>query len=341
LITPQDVTPSRAGLEVVGAFNAGVAVYQGEVILLMRVSERLAHQEAGYQLCPYIDPEGALQTVRVKLDDPAWDTSDPRKFQHKATGEVYLTSISHLRLARSSDGNRFTVGPSPWLAPATQYESFGVEDCRITKIGDTYYVNYSAVSRYGVATALASTQDFVAFERHGLIFPPANRNVSIFPEQVSGQYVCYHRPMPGMFGSFNIWIARSPDLLHWGGHELVINAQPDGWQSGRVGSGAPPIKTDRGWLSIYHAADREDFYSLGAFLTPLDNPAYITYQSKSPVLSPEASYETDGFFGNVVFTCGAVERDGIISVYYGAADDSIALAQYPLADLVDWLCAER
>ena len=330
LISPSDVRPSRADFEVVGTFNAGVALFNDEVILLLRVSERPQKQELNFILCPYLSTAGEITIKRVRVDDPEWDTTDSRKVQHIATGEMFLTSISHLRLARSADGVQFTIESEPWLAPDTNYERFGVEDCRITQIEDTYYVNYSAVSPYGVSTALVSTKDFITIERHGLIFPPANRNVSIFPEKINGQYICYHRPMPGMFGSMNVWIGRSPDLLHWGEYETVVNAQRDGWQSGRVGSGAPPIKTEKGWLSIYHAADRENYYSLGAFITPLDDPATIIYKSHEPILYPQEAYETNGFFGNVVFTCGAIVKGEMLYLYYGSADEHIALAEVSL-----------
>lgn len=337
LITPQDIIPSRPDFEVIGAFNAGVTRYKSETILLIRIAERPIAQEQGVLLCPHLADNGEMSVLRVRLDDSDWDMSDSRKLRHLASGVVYLTSISHLRLARSSNGIDFTIEPQPWLSPATEYERFGIEDCRITQIGDTYYVNYSAVSIYGIGTALVSTRDFVHIERHGLIFAPANRNICIFPEQIGGNYICYHRPMPGMFGSLDIWIARSPDLIHWGRFDRVINSQSKGWQSGRVGGGAPPIKTSEGWLSIYHAADANDTYSLGAFLTPLDNPEQIIARSQTPILFPEAPYETKGFFRNVLFTCGMVVMDGDIYLYYGAADERIALAQSSVDSLISHL----
>jgi beta-1,2-mannobiose phosphorylase / 1,2-beta-oligomannan phosphorylase len=334
LIRPQNVQASRSDFEVIGTFNAGAVLYGDEIMLLVRVAERPLPTSDSQILCPYLSGNGDILISAIDRADPNYDTSDPRKIEHRQTGELLLTSISHLRLARSSDGVHFTVDTMPWLTPFTADEGFGIEDGRITCIDDVYYINYTAVSRYGVATAMATTRDFVTVERQGIIFPPANRDVAIFPERINGQYVCYHRPMPGMFGGYHIWMATSPDLYHWGQHRRVLEAKPDGWESGRVGGGAPPVKTEAGWLSIYHAADRQDRYCLGAFLTPHDQPQRIIAYSRTPILSPEAAYETSGFFPNVVFTCGVVVQGDHLRVYYGASDECVALAETSITDLM-------
>ncbi len=331
LISPRDLSPSRPDFEIVGTFNAGAAAYDGEVVLLLRVAERPINTSHDVILCPHLDDTGALVVTPVRRDDPAYDTRDSRLVQHRQSGELLLTSISHLRLARSRDGVHFTAAPTPWLQAEPPYETFGVEDARFTPLEGRYYVNYTAVSRTGIATALVSTPDFVSIERHGLIFAPSNRDVTLFPEKVSGQYLCYHRPMPAGFGGLNIWIAESPDLLHWGGLRLVLESAPGG---GRIGGGAPPIRTDAGWLSIYHSADANNRYTLHAFLTALDAPGRIIAQSRAPIFAPEAPYETGGFFGNVVFTCGALADGDRLRLYYGAADECIALAECSLRDLL-------
>ena len=115
---------------------------------------------------------------------------------------------------------------------------------------------------------------------------------------------------------------------------MVLHTTPDGWESGRVGGGAPPLLTPEGWLSIYHAADRYNRYCLGMFLTPADAPERIIRRAAAPILSPQADYETQGFFGNVVFSCGALLEGDILRVYYGAADSCVALAEAPLADVL-------
>ncbi len=334
IITTYDVKPSRPNFEVVGAFNAGVTRYQNETILVLRVAQRPINNDPQTVAYPLMSPDGELEVKTVSRSDSRYDLNDSRFILNKQTDEVVLTSISQIRLARSPDGINFTVDNQPWLVPTQPYESFGVEDGRVTPIDGDYYINYSAVSPLGISTGLARTHDFASVERCGIIFPPSNRDVTLFPSRVHNQYICYHRPMPSPFGGLNIWLARSPDLLHWGEHQLVLHAEPDGWEGGRVGGGAPPIETKEGWLSIYHAADKQHRYCLGAFLTPLDAPERIIKRTFEPFFWPEASYETDGFFGKVVFSCGALLENDTLRLYYGAADEVMALAEAPLETLM-------
>jgi predicted GH43/DUF377 family glycosyl hydrolase len=252
LITPQDAEPSQPGFEVIGTFNAGATTLGDETLLLVRVAERPARDPARPDIVqiPYLTSDGRLDIRELRRDDPDYDTRDSRFVIHQPTGDLFLMSMSHLRLARSRDGVHFTLDATPWMKPTLDEEAFGIEDARITEIDGGYYVNYTAVSPRGIATGLVSTTDFVTVERHGVIFPPANRDVAIFPQRINGRYVCYHRPMPGMFGGYNIWLAESPDLVHWGQHRVVMTSQRGGWEAGRVGGGAPPIWTEQGWGSI-------------------------------------------------------------------------------------------
>jgi predicted GH43/DUF377 family glycosyl hydrolase len=334
LIKPTDVKPSRPDFEVIGAFNAGVTRYKDEVILLLRVAERPINPDSAWTAYPVMDQDGEISISRLARSDSRYNLSDSRLIFDTQTEQVLLTSMSHIRLARSRDGIHFEVDEHPWLTSMPPYENYGVEDPRITLIDDVYYINYSAVSSLGIATALASTRDFVNIERLGIIFPPDNRDVTLFPARIGGDYVCYHRPMPGAIGSLNIWLARSTDLKRWGDHQLVLQGSPTSWENGRVGGGAPPILTKHGWLSIYHAADRQQRYCLGFFVTPEDDPTRVILQSREPILMPETPYETDGFFGNVVFTCGTLLDGDKLKIYYGASDETIALAEANLDDVL-------
>ncbi|GMU23107.1 MAG: hypothetical protein AMXMBFR13_31900 [Phycisphaerae bacterium] len=335
LIRPADVQPSRPDFQVVCVFNAGVTRVGDEIILLLRVAERppVAPDEA---VAPILDPDDVsrgIHLMKIKRDDPDFAQSDPRAFGYK--GRPYLTSISHLRIARSRDGRNFAVDERPAMCPQRREEEFGIEDPRITRIKDEWFINYSAISRYGISTSLATTYDFNRFERHGVIFCPENRDVTIFPEQVNGRYVAFHRPVPRMIGDPDIWLASSPDLLHWGEHRYVCGARRGMWDGWRIGGGAVPFKTPRGWLEIYHGADQSQRYALGVLLTELDAPHKVIARSKQPILAPEAQYEKEGFFGNVVFTCGALaEPDGRVIIYYGAADECIAAAETSVDDLL-------
>ena len=222
LLTPHGIKPSRPDFEVIGVFNAGVTIFQGDVLLLLRVAERPIQADPDRILYPRLSADGQLTVESITRGDSNFDTSDPRLIRDRHSARVILTSISHIRLARSADGIHFTADEAPWLSAEPPYESFGVEDARVTRIDGVYYVNYSAVSPYGISTGLASTRDFEHVERLGIILPPANRDVTLFSEKINGQYICYHRPMPSLLGGLNIWLATSPDLLHWGEHRLVL-----------------------------------------------------------------------------------------------------------------------
>lgn len=335
LITIADVKPSREDFEVVCVFNAGATRVGDETLLLLRVAERPAHT-ADEVLSPHLHPKDAsrgVQVLRVSRDDPGLDMPDARVFAYRGTW--YLTSISHLRLARSRDGRHFTIDDRPTISPDRQDEEYGIEDPRITRIDDTYYINYSAISSKGVATGLAVTRDFVTFEKRGIIFPPDNRDVTFFPEKIGGRYACYHRPLASMFNRGDMWYATSPDMVHWGEHRFAFGPQAGSWDAWRVGGGAVPFKTRDGWLEIYHAADENQRYCLGAFLADGEQPHRIIGHASQPILTPDAPYEREGFFGNVVFTCGAVvDGAGRVVIYYGAADVCVAAVETSVDDLL-------
>ncbi len=337
LIVPEQIRPWLPGFKVTCAFNAGVARYGDETLLLLRVAEKPPEAEAGHMHVPVLEGTGSQTRVTVqslRLDDPRYDFSDPRKVLDRTLGSyVFLTSLSHLRLARSRDGIHFTVEEQPFLAPDQTLEAFGTEDARITQLEGRFLINYTAVSPYGITTALAETGDFRTVRKRGVIFVTENRDVCLFPEKIHGKYYALIRPVPRQIGRARIWLAASEDLMHWG--EFVPLALPDfPWGMARSGGGAPPLKTDRGWLILYHGASPEDNrYSMGAALLDADNPSRVLAVSRNPVLAPEAPYETEGFYPNVVFSCGALLDAGTVRMYYGAADRVMALATADLADL--------
>jgi predicted GH43/DUF377 family glycosyl hydrolase len=249
---------------------------------------------------------------------------------------MLLATMSHLRVARSRDGVRFTMDAAPAIYPSTPYETYGCEDPRIVGVGGRYLITYTAVSNRGVTVALASTEDFVSFERHGVIFPPYQKDVAIFPERVGGLYACRHRPYMSEFNPASIWTAYSPDLVSWGRHAMTHAPTAGTWEAGRVGCGAPPIRTDEGWLELYHACDAAGRYCLGAMLSDLDRPERVIAHSRRPVLEPMADYEAVGIYGQCVFSNGVVaDGDGTLTVYYGAADKVCAAALTSVAEMID------
>jgi predicted GH43/DUF377 family glycosyl hydrolase len=336
IIGPKDVEPSREDYEVIGVFNAGVTRLEREVILLLRVAERPISQHPDVTLAGTYDvSQGDIVTKEFSKDDAENDFSDPRLIIRPK--ETYLTSISHLRLARSKDGIRFEIEKHASLTPTNEYETFGIEDPRITLVDDTYYVNYVAVCPWGVTTCLASTKDFASLERRGIIFCPENKDVVLFPEKTEGKYYALHRPVSSLFKKNDIWIAESGDLICWGNHRRLMGPRTGYWDETKVGASAVPIKIDEGWLEIYHGADRENRYCLGAVLLDAKHPWKIIARTDKPILEPEADYEIEGFFGNVVFSCGLLCEEDKLKIYYGVADTSIAYAEIALQDILDAL----
>jgi len=332
IVRPEDVKPSRDDFEVIGAFNAGVTRLRDEVILLLRVAEKPLAGGADMVLSPIYDVEaGEIILKSFARDDPKNDFSDPRLIIRPQ--ETYLTSISHLRLARSRDGIRFRIADTPALGPANEYETFGIEDPRITSIDGMFYIDYVGVSPLGVTTCLASTRDFQTFERHGVIFHPDNKDVVIFPARVAGRYYALHRPHSSLFVRNDVWLAESPDLLGWGDHRHLLGTRDGRWDELRIGAGAVPVRIDEGWLEVYHGADRNNRYCLGAVLLDAEHPWKVLARSDRPLFEPQTDYERAGFFGNAVFTCGLLLEDKRLKLYYGAADTSLCYAEIPLPDV--------
>jgi predicted GH43/DUF377 family glycosyl hydrolase len=247
--------------------------------------------------------------------------------------------------ADSDDGFSFTVHPEPFLTPSTdnafaEYEEFGVEDLRINPVEGEYLLTYSAYSRHGVRIALARTKDFENIERVTMITQVDLRNVVIFPEKFQGRYARLDRPHSEI-SPWSIWISYSPDLVHWGDSRIIMKPVPYHWDEMKIGPGAPPFKTDKGWLHIYHGVFKTmagAVYRLGAALHNLYDPAEIIGVSDQWILQPEASWEVNGYVPNVVFTCGAVpEDDGTVKIYWGSADTVMCVGTAHIDDLVQ-LC---
>jgi predicted GH43/DUF377 family glycosyl hydrolase len=219
-----------------------------------------------------------------------------------------------------------------------ELESYGIEDCRVAQIGQTYYLTFTEVSEHGVGVGLRSTTDWRNILQHGMILPPHNKDCAIFSEQIGGKYFALHRPSSPAIGGNYIWIAESPDLVHWGQHRCLAHSRPGMWDSAR-GAGAAPIRTPEGWLEIYHGANGEHRYCLGALLLDLESPWKVLARSREPIMEPVADYERTGFFGNVVFTNGHVVDGDTVTLYYGASDSVICGARLSVQEILQTLCS--
>ena len=339
VLRPEDLAPSQDDLSVVGAFNPGAVATPDGIILMIRVAEKPRQDATGYVGLPRWEVEtGRVITDWLPREEVIFQ--DPRVVQIRKTGLLRLTFTSHLRIICSPDGRNLDPLHAQILRPSHAYEAYGMEDPRITAINDSFYITYVAVSRHGAATALASTQDFRSFQFHGLIFCPENKDVVLFPETIAGQYLALHRPTTAhVFSRPEIWLATSPDLLHWGSHQPLLGAS-GAWDRGRIGAGTPPIRTSEGWLAIYHGNDKGDgdsgigSYGAGLLLLDLDDPGTIR-RAVGPILVPEMAYECQGFVPNVVFPTGIIQQGETVLIYYGAADTATGVVELRLRDLLE------
>jgi predicted GH43/DUF377 family glycosyl hydrolase len=282
-------------------------------------------------------------------------------------------------LAESDDGFHFRrLSDQPVFGPSADgFDAGCVEDPRITPFGEDYLVTYACrhhpPGQYWLmegnpcklpaspdyyparirdnltATGLAITRDFRSWRRCGPLTDPRldDRDVFLFPEKIGGKFWMIHRPMEWAGAGRGtehpaIWINSSDDLLHWDSSASRLLAKAEfGWEE-KVGGNTPPIRTELGWLTLYHGKGRDGFYRLGALILDADNPALVRHRSRDWLLEPEFDYETKGCYdmGGVVFPCGAVVRDGVLFVYYGGADKYVGVATAPLPELLRDLAAQ-
>ena len=263
---------------------------------------------------------------------------------------------TNLGLATSPDGLRWTVEPAP-VFNLEGDDILRLYDPRLTVLDGRCYLCFAVDTNHGIRGGIAVTDDFAHYELLSLTVPD-NRNMVLFPERLDGQYLRLERPFPvygrGGRDRFDIWFSDSPDLRYWGNAQLVLGVEHVPFANDKIGPGAPPVKTARGWLCLFHAVDRDlqrgkngwepawqKRYCAGIMLLDPDQPWKVTGMSRLPLLAPEAPYEVSGGFRNqVIFPGGMIlEDDGEVKIYYGAADTVECLASAHVDDLLA-LCVE-
>ena len=307
-------------------FNAGIAHYQGRYVMVFR--------------------------------------NDYGDFQ--STG---LLEGTNLGIAYSDDGITWEVSPKPLLTledaqllAGARYRNKAPDvvhrfyDPRLTILDGRCCLCFAVDTSHGVRGGIAATDDFEHFELLSLSVPD-NRNMVLFPERIGGEYVRLERPFPvygrGEAEAFDVWLARSPDLRFWGEQDLVLGVEDVPFSNRKIGPAAPPVRTERGWLTLFHAVDYDEArgkngweetwkkrYTIGLMLLDLEDPARRIGLCPDPIMVPEAPYETDeGFRTHVLFPGGMVlEESGEVKIYYGAADTVECLATAHVDDLLSLVC---
>lgn len=267
----------------------------------------------------------------------------------------------NLGIAFSHDGIHWNVREKPFftLDMINDPEVTRIYDPRLTVIEDKLFICFAMDTRHGIRGGIGSVPpDFSGIEIISLSTPD-NRNMVLFPEKINGMYVRLERPFTiysrGGKDRFDIWISKSSDLVYWGESQLLLAVEDVPFANDKLGPAAPPIKTDAGWLTIFHAVDIdasrgkhgwEDTwkkrYTAGIMLLDLKNPSKILGLSKTPLLAPETAYEAlEGFRASVIFPGGFLkEDDGTTKIYYGAADTVECLATAKIDALIE-LCTEQ
>ena len=259
-------------------------------------------------------------------------------------GDRNRSAIGH---AWSTDGIHFDRADEPVIRSGeSPDERRGAEDPRITKIGDTCHLVYTAYSGERTQLARASSKDLRTWTRHGVMFGydimGNNKNGALFPELINGEYALIHRPIGWTFDDsgekspLDMWVSFSPDLVKWHNHRRLLRTRRGQvpFEHRKIGVGGCPHKTDAGWLIVYHAVDINRVYRLALVLLDLNDPLKVIRRSDAPILQPEFGWEIEGDTKNVVFTCGTVILGTELWVYYGGADTVIGLAKGDIADFL-------
>jgi predicted GH43/DUF377 family glycosyl hydrolase len=276
--------------------------------------------------------------------------ADPRELFHRHAANPILSPLEFPKMVNAvfnDDGiTNWEIDPLQGLHPIVDgfQEHWGIEDPRITRIGDEYFVVYVGYSAAGPLVLLAITKDFVSWERKGVLMSPEDKDAALFPTTFDGRWALIHRPTPSMAGSgSHIWMSLSPDLRHWGDSRVLLPARRGGWwDANKVGLGPPPLLTKQGWLVCYHGVRvtaSGSVYRLGLALLDRDDPIQVLARGNEWVLGPNEVYERNGDVPDVIFPCGWVLRDDgdTLHLYYGAADSVVCLAEASLATLLDHL----
>lgn len=328
-----------------------------------------------YEGNPILSPDPTHPWESLVTTNPgAWYDVEKKEVQllYRAAGHDAEHKI-HFGLATSKDGYHFTrTSDQPVFSPsAWGFDGGCVEDPRIVKMGDWYYVTYASrpfppgqywlaekspfkppvcpsdfpwfLRENATATYLGLTQDFKTWYRAGRLTSPSvdDRDVILFPEKINGRYFMMHRPMNWVGPQYGtehpaMWISSATDLLVWENPRLLAKAEFP-WEGTKIGGNTPPIRTPHGWLTIYHAVGEDKLYRLGAMLLDLDDPSIVRYRTRDWLLQPEKDYELKGFYPGVCFPCGKVVINGTLFVYYGGGDKYVGLATCNLDDLLAYL----
>ncbi|MCT1400526.1 glycosidase [Paenibacillus sp. p3-SID867] len=327
---------------------------------------------------PIVVP-GLYDWRKVTVFNPAVIIDNGKFYMIERTAGSLTPCKNYLGLLESADGVHFThVLDEPVVTPDQLGFPYGsIQDPRIVKIDDTFYLNYAlrpcAMNYYPTGagipersipeypdgwgeeeghwltrSGILTSKDLIQWEYLCDTTPLDinDRDNILFPEKINGKYVLLRRPEEYVGEEYGtekaaMWISYSEDLVHWEEPKLLAKAENNDWEFKKIGGSTPPVRTDKGWLVLYHGVDQDTVYRVGALLLDLENPEKIIARTRRFIMEPETYYEKFGYqIPNVVFPTGNVVKDGLLYIYYGVTDTAIALATVPLDELVDYILDE-
>jgi len=364
IISPEDIKPSNKKLEILGTFNPGAArLPNGDIILYVRVLEKVKEfTDEKYAYSPRCEGNSKCNIIidKFPIKGSELDQEYAIIFEDETKRLSYISHLRRVILDKTGFNIKF-IDKKPSFVGLSEDGELGVEDARITKIEDKYYMTYVTLSRdENVSTSLAISDDCINWKRKGIIFREQNKDVVLFPEKINDKYQAFNRPEGNFeFTPPHIRLSTSKDLENWGHPKSIRLSQKGGWDYSRIGAGPPPIRTEKGWLQIYHGVSNKNKrtnvpkflrkllgveteyseYSAGAALYDLNNPEKLIAKSPKPILSPRKKYEKIGFVNNVIFPTGLVKDldDKYILLYSGGADRVVTVKKILLKEILSTL----
>lgn len=277
---------------------------------------------------PILSPRGDAWEAKDVFNPAAWTDGERVWLLYRAednSGVGSWNGTSRIGLASSRDGFNFTREAQPILEPTEGWElPGGCEDPRLVKIGDLFYLTYTAYDGKTARLALATSPDLRNWTKHGPVFPQLGwtKAGAILPEPVEGKYWMY-------FGDTDVWAAHSDNLLDWTPVSgPALRRRAGRFDSRVVEPGPPPLRTSRGILLLYNGADNDLVYAPGQALFDASDPTRLIARSEKPFLEPAAPMEEKGQVANVIFIEGLVKFGGKWLLYYGMADSHTGAAVF-------------
>ncbi len=361
LLEPKDIIPSSDKMEVLGVLNPGaIRMPDKKIVLYARVIEKLKKtHDSDYFYSPRFTGKDNYELVIDKFSRKNIKQEEANLSFDFKDGTKRLTYISHLRrvVLDETGMNVLEIDSSPSIYGTKNDSELGIEDPRIVKIKNKYYMTYVGLGVHeNISTNLAVSNDCINWKKKGIIFGEQDKDVVLFSEKINGKYVAFDRPEGNFeFTPPHIWIAYSKDLRYWGKLKPIEFSRTH-FNFTRSGAGPPPIKTEKGWLFIFHGVTKKfpskfkvfiekifgippedkDVYAVWAILFDLKNPRKIISRSVKPILVPRKNKHRSFEDKLVIFPTGAISDldNKSLLIYSGLGDISIGVQKVLLSDLM-------